>query len=477
MQNNHWQNDVRNPSFTWGGAHDDGSGIAGYYVYWGTNPNGTSSYFTTETHYDPSSVSSGTYYLRVRVKDNAGNRSSWTTLFIFRYDGNAPGTVTLVSPPQGYQTNSSYLNFIWRQASDNTSGVSSYTIEFSEGPQFNNPLIYTVSDTTFSRAFSDTTWYWRVKAIDAAGNEGAWSNNRNFTIDTSPPSSPQLIQPRDNDWLNSALVTFIWSNSNDLVSGDKSTPVRFILQVDNSLVDSALSETTYTTIINEGQHNWRVRAYDLAGNFSEWSPYQSFGIDTSGPIIDSVTYLNDTVRFSGPFPIKAWVVDSLSGVDSVYLFYRISPNNSFDSLSMTLDTANNRWNGEIPALSDTNCHNVSYYVKAVDNAGNCNSSNIMSFVAVDIEEMRIDIGYSFLIPPVITPQNGIYIKYNLSKYLNLKLVIYDVAGRGRWLYNLEISGKGKKTIKPPLNSGIYFLKIMTDNNNEVFTRKVVIAKD
>jgi hypothetical protein len=110
-----WQNSVSVPAFTWSGASDTGSGIKGYYWYFGTDSNADPTVWTTSAGCDPSAVSSGIYYLRVKTEDNAGNRSSPLTLFTFRYDGTAPSTtasplggsfgsaqsVTLSCPDQG----------------------------------------------------------------------------------------------------------------------------------------------------------------------------------------------------------------------------------------------------------------------------------------------------------------------------------------------------------------------------------------
>ena len=46
-------------------------------------------------------MTTGTYYLRLRTKDNAGNQADeWATLFKFKYDGSAPATpvVTMMAP-------------------------------------------------------------------------------------------------------------------------------------------------------------------------------------------------------------------------------------------------------------------------------------------------------------------------------------------------------------------------------------------
>jgi hypothetical protein len=91
--NNVWQHTVNDPNFTWSGAADANSGVAGYYVYWGTNASGAiPTWVTAAAHsYNPAAVPSPSiYYLRVSTKDMAGNISVWVTLFTFRYDAAAP---------------------------------------------------------------------------------------------------------------------------------------------------------------------------------------------------------------------------------------------------------------------------------------------------------------------------------------------------------------------------------------------------
>ncbi len=71
------------PTFTWA-AHEVGSGIAGYYYFWGTNAGGTSNTLTKTTSLDGKVHSGTTYYLWVVAKDNAGNLSApATTSFLY----------------------------------------------------------------------------------------------------------------------------------------------------------------------------------------------------------------------------------------------------------------------------------------------------------------------------------------------------------------------------------------------------------
>lgn len=93
---NTWQHTCADPIFTCSGASDATSGLAGYQLYWGSDPNGTSDYWTGSPTFDPGAPGEGTYYFRARAKDNAGNWSGWVTLFTFRYDATAPtGALTV----------------------------------------------------------------------------------------------------------------------------------------------------------------------------------------------------------------------------------------------------------------------------------------------------------------------------------------------------------------------------------------------
>lgn len=120
-----WGN-YASPYFEWpaeditGGATDgaNGTGIAGYYVYFGASASAdiiTDGTYQTTTHYSASNLTAGqTYYLRMKTKDNAGNVSS-TEYAAFTYKFNDqkpdnPSTIT-VDPPGPTNVNS--YTFAW----------------------------------------------------------------------------------------------------------------------------------------------------------------------------------------------------------------------------------------------------------------------------------------------------------------------------------------------------------------------------
>ena len=80
------QSTIAAPSFTWSGATAS-SGIAGYLVYFGDDSVGESTELVTSAAYTSAEVTAGTYYLRLRTKDNLGNLADeWATLFTFKYE-------------------------------------------------------------------------------------------------------------------------------------------------------------------------------------------------------------------------------------------------------------------------------------------------------------------------------------------------------------------------------------------------------
>ena len=88
---NTWQNSSDDPIFTWSGADGTGSAITGYAVYWGESPSGENEgNIVLSEGYDPPAAVSGTYFLRVSTKDEAGLAAPWETIYTFKYDNSAP---------------------------------------------------------------------------------------------------------------------------------------------------------------------------------------------------------------------------------------------------------------------------------------------------------------------------------------------------------------------------------------------------
>jgi hypothetical protein len=68
-------------SLSWNAADDgDGSGVAGYKLYLGADPNGTSDWFSDKPSVEAGGLEPGRYALRAQALDRGCKRSEWVTL-------------------------------------------------------------------------------------------------------------------------------------------------------------------------------------------------------------------------------------------------------------------------------------------------------------------------------------------------------------------------------------------------------------
>lgn len=96
--------EYEHPYFTWSGASDgtNGSGVDGYYVYYGTDSNADPAaegdYQTTSDYTVTTAMTAGDiYYLRIKVKDKLGNISDAATFFSYLYYYISPPGSQIVS--------------------------------------------------------------------------------------------------------------------------------------------------------------------------------------------------------------------------------------------------------------------------------------------------------------------------------------------------------------------------------------------
>ena len=130
------------PYFEWSGATDTAgtsgyaSGIAGYWVYFGTDPTAepttVGAYQTAANYTNTALLATGqSYYLRIRAKDEIGNLftsadTSEYTEFIYRYDPTAPAAPEYINiSPAGCSTQANFT-FTWPAVVDPLSGTAGY---------------------------------------------------------------------------------------------------------------------------------------------------------------------------------------------------------------------------------------------------------------------------------------------------------------------------------------------------------------
>jgi hypothetical protein len=191
-------------------------------------------------------------------------------------DTTLPPVPQLISPVNGATLNDNTPTFQWSSVTD-PSGVT-YTLQYSDDNAFQTATtVENLFDNTYTvldnEALADNTYYWRVQAVDGAGNQSGWSDVWQFTIGTTPPPAPTLISPPNNSRLGENTPTFRWTAVSD-PSG-----VTYSIQVDNDPSFSS-PEVNVTGLVNNTYHSptlayktysWRVRAIDGANNVGDWS--------------------------------------------------------------------------------------------------------------------------------------------------------------------------------------------------------------
>jgi hypothetical protein len=438
------------------------------------------------------------YYWRVRAFDLAGNEGPFSSTENFGVDVTPPSTVSLVSPDDNSYVNTSTINFTWNQADDNLSGVDYYVLQYALDSGFSTGLVETTTvDTTFTANLPDTIYYWHVKAVDVATNEGSYSSTWQFEVDTDVPAAPTLTSPVGGVWLTNTSVDFQWSavtfggNNNQKKLGFEGTkgqggiplsPVRYVFQVDTNssfaspiVVDTLTTNSTNETL-SEDIYYWRVRAYDLAGNEGPFSSTENFGVDVTSPVIESTTVWTDTI-YTGPFEISTRVTDNLSGLDSVLLYYMRDEDP--DWVTEIMHQSGDWFLDSIPAVTYSN-DTVRYYIRAIDIATNESTDpdgapgTYYSFVANltgVAESADLPQQFNFKVSSLV--KGYATFKFAIPKTGSVNLKIYDVTGR---LIVEPLSGNiecGRfQILFKPARSGIFFYKLESQFENR--TGKIVI---
>ena len=247
-------------------ASSDNVGVAGYDVY--ANDSFVAS--PTATGYTLTGLLCGTSYtVAVDAFDAAGNRSAKTT--ITTSTAACPDTQP-PSPPgtlSASAASSSEVDLSWGAASDNV-GVAGYQLFRCLGDGCTDFTQLTHVDGT-ATSYQDTTvaasssYSYQVRAIDAAGNTGDFSNTATAQTpaspDTQPPSAPTGLGVSSAGQTSLALV---WDASSDNVG----VAGYDVYSNDSFVASPTATGYTLTGLLCGTSYTVAVDAFDAAGNRS-----------------------------------------------------------------------------------------------------------------------------------------------------------------------------------------------------------------
>jgi hypothetical protein len=224
----------------------------------------------------------GTKIVNVEFKDIGGNTSTASSSIIL--DTQSPAV------PEITDLNGAGGEFNWQPVGD----ADSYVFQYAANKDFTGAVTMPVGYNGLTMSLDGMesgTWYWRVGAVDAAGNTSGWSATGTFGVGpdcAELPATPQLAQPFNQAEDIPRTVV--------LESGDMSYPaecgehLRTEWQVSKrSSFDRAMVMHVGTTLENltayqipalvlepETTYFWRVKQVASNGSQSDWSVAWSF---------------------------------------------------------------------------------------------------------------------------------------------------------------------------------------------------------
>jgi len=211
--------------------------------------------------------------------------------------------------------------------------VSYYKLQYALDKNFSSGVqtIDSLTDTTLALpqnlALAETTYYWRVQGFNSQGDSSGYPDLAFiFTVDVTTPLVPLIISPVDTS--GDLTPLFSWGSVTSLrlphiFQPVLASPVRYLWQLAqdtsftlNLISISDLAHNHYqlpdSQALDTGQtYFWRVRAYDLAGNQSAFTPtipFQVWGYlpgDANADkkiLLSDVVYIINYIFKNGPVP-------------------------------------------------------------------------------------------------------------------------------------------------------------------------------
>ncbi len=308
------------PYFTWTSTDEGGAGIKDYLVYFGTNANANPTLVgtaQTAASYSASGLVSGTtYYLVAQARDNAGNLSTKTTLFTYRYDGTAPQSPTMVTVDPPGNSRATHFDFTWpvegAGTGSDTGGSSiqgyQYRIKSKAGNYSDWSAISNTGTASFDIPNPDTDYLGtnsiEIRAVDNAGNvdDTPLANNFYYSAATTAPRNlsvtPTGVSP-------SNTFTFDWAAPTSYPGLGYFYSINALPTADNKLTaaDSGLPAGPYAS--QQGDNTLYVLAADGTN-----TNYDSCNTISGNPEVDGCSKITFSARTPAPgYPTGVKVYD------------------------------------------------------------------------------------------------------------------------------------------------------------------------
>jgi len=219
-----------------------------------------------DTTFTPlSNLPDGIYYWRVRGLNALGAGSAWSAVRKVTIDTIAPAVPAQTAPPNG----STQVNRrpIIRWGAVSTAVRYELALD-TTNPPFDAVPLFSGNATSYTppAPLLLDTYYWKVRAVDAAGNPSAWSPVFSFIV-TSPATDVPILNRFTTNTPTLTWTRITWAVRYEVEVHRNSTFTNRVYL--NSAINAPTLQVTLPALLN-GVYYWRVRACD-ANRCGPWS--------------------------------------------------------------------------------------------------------------------------------------------------------------------------------------------------------------
>jgi|GEM_PF-2440166 len=250
-------------NFTWSPA----ANATGYLIQFDSE----SPVVVSGTGYSRTFGSAGIHTWKVQATNAAGS-SDWSQANTFSV---VLGIPTLITPADAAVfLIGSTISFSWTPMA----GATSYDLEIDAGTL--QVTLNNLSGSSMDLPVTATNvgihnWHARAKY---GSSTGSWSATRTYTV-LGKPAAPVLVSPANGSIVYANIAAnFIWRSV--------PTVTNYQIQFDNEASASLSDTTTLKTFTVQGNHTWKVKALNAAGE-SDWSAVGSFIVSLGSPNLPS----------------------------------------------------------------------------------------------------------------------------------------------------------------------------------------------
>lgn len=388
--------------------------------------------------------------------------------------------VTAPSVPTGGQPHEAFrgtpeFDFTWNASSDNSGGTVRYQYRSSQNPNevgvvpdssgawesgtLDSPSIH-------STGAGDGTWYWQVRAMDAAGNKSPWSEVWSMTKDTQAPTL-EVVQPAMGQVFGNSEVLTVTSILSDNI-GLENYHIRMDdiegrpeAGMQTFSVGLTISVVYNTADLAHGSHTIEIDVMDKAGHKTETT--RTIIVDKTPPTVA----ITEPELFSAVDKTKRVLVsgaakDDMSWASSVELHLRKLQSNGEcgDNINtLSKEVADEKWSLEYDT-SGLETGNYCWAAVAIDAAGNRSNETVLKYFTVDNTAPGATINLtSSPSPSASTPVSLAGVVDDMSDFASLKLFVDGKVAVDLTSY-IDEKGNWGYTLSEGLAQGAYVISVV-----------------